>query len=578
MRRTPAETARAWRSRNVPDPSESDLAIGLAASFTVEPIEAHFGMAMIDHGWVSPTLRFADYNQLHQLCLDPVGVLGSTVDHIVALWRIEDVFADQLDRFLEGDDDARTAIIEGSVELAGMFVQLANGPTGVTVGTPPLPQPWGVDLRDSRVSLRLGLLHRQVAAAWLSGLAESARVSIVDLDTLVRLHGARTAVDDTKWALYRQPFSSAFWSALGSAVADVAARQYRPAPKCIVLDCDNTLWGGIIGEDGLAGIELGDVFPGSAFRTFQQRLRQYRESGVMLAVASKNDAVTVREVFEKHDGMALSFDDIACWKVNWSPKSGNIKEIAEELNIGLDSLVFVDDSPYELAEVESAVPEVRRVLVPEEVAELPALIADSGLFRHLRVSAEDRHRTQMMLAENARKVEQADMTGEDFLQSLELVVEFFAPREEHVARIAQLTNKTNQFNLTTIRRSEAEMAALMESSTHEVRTIRVRDRFGDYGVVGVAVVETDPLTWTIESFLMSCRVLGRGVDSAFLAALIEDARSAGATVVRGRYVGTPKNGQVADFYPRHGFSDDGDEFRVDVVDALPAPGHIAVAR
>lgn len=579
MTRTPADTAREWRQRRQTEPVEHpDLVIGIAASFTAEPIEAFLGMALVDSGWGAPEMHFGDYNQLHQLCLDPVAVLGQEVDYIVALWRIEDVFSDMVERYLGGDDEAAKAVIEGTSQLAAMFVQLAQREASVTVSTPPFPQPWGADLADTRLSLRLGRLHRLVLETWLSGVSASARLHVVDVDALVRLHGAERAVDEPKWALYHQPYSSDMWARLGSGVADVITRQSRSAPKCIVLDCDNTLWGGIVGEDGLSGIELGDVFPGSAFRTFQQRLRQLKEAGIMLAIASKNEPEAVREVFDQHDGMALSGDDIACWKVNWQPKSSNIAQIAAELNIGLDSLVFVDDSSYELAEVEAGAPDVVRLQVPEETAELPRLLSDSGLFRNLRVSDEDRVRTEMMLAESARKAEQSAMTGDEFLDSLELRVEYFAPREEHIGRVAQLTNKTNQFNLTTVRRTESEVASLVASPRHEVRAIRVADRFGDYGVVGVAVLDLDSPAWSVDTFLMSCRVLGRGVETAFLAAISEDAAAAGAASIFGKYIATPKNAQVADFYPRHGFEGDGEAFSVAIAHAPTVPSHIDLVR
>ena len=286
------------------------------------------------------------------------------------------------------------------------------------------------------------------------------------------------------------------------------------------------------------------------------------------------------EVFEQHDGMALTADDIAVWKVNWMPKSGNLAEIAQELNIGIDSLVFVDDSSYEIAEVNGAQPLVTTVQVPEDPAELPALLAATGLFRHLRVSDEDRARTEMVLAEKEREAAGSAMDRETFLASLELQVDVFTPGEEHIGRLAQLTNKTNQFNLTTQRRSEAEISALVESETHEVRAMRVRDRFGDYGIVGLAVMETGDTEWEVDSFLMSCRVLGRGVETALLSTIVDDAAAAGARRVRGRYLPTPKNGQVADFYERHGFeaAEADGETTATIASAEPAPPHITINR
>lgn len=570
--------ARLWREHLSSAPAEPDISIGVAGSFTAEPVEAALGLGLLEAGWAAPLLRFADYNQLHQLCLDPEATLGGPVDHIVTLWRVEDVFADLTERFLDGDDAAGTAITEGVGELGQMLAQLAGTGVSLTVSTPPAPRPWGVDAGDPRATMRLGSLHRSATEAFVGPLIGAAQVSWVDVDALVRSAGERAVYDDAKWAMYRQPFANAVWDSVGSAAAAVVARQHRPAPKCIVLDCDNTLWGGVIGEDGLSGIALGTVFPGSAFSVFQRRLKQLREAGVLLAVASKNDHAAVQEVFDSHDGMVLSSDDIASWRVNWAPKSQNIAEIAAELNIGIDSLVFVDDSSYELAEVAAAHPDVERLQVPEDLEDLPSLVGRSGLFRHLRVSAEDRARTSMMLAEAARRDRQAELSPEDFLHSLELKVEFFAPEEVHVARVAQLTNKTNQFNLTTIRRTEADISGLLDSDDHAVRAIRVSDRFGDYGLVGLAIVETGGDQWVVETFLMSCRVLGRGVDTAFLAGIVADAGGAGAKSLQGRYVPTVKNGQVADFYQRHGFEGEDETFTMVVADGLDCPGHITLAR
>lgn len=579
MTASPAEVSRAWRAHKRHATGEPSLAVGLAGSFTCEPIEAALGQGLLAGGVDNPAFRFADYNQLHQLCLDPETTLGGPVDHIVALWRIEDIWPDQVERYLGGSAEAGNEVVEGAAELGSMLAHLAQGATALTVSVPPAIRPWGADARDPRITMPLGMLHRMSVNAYLEALADS-RATYIDLDAVTAAFGSDTAIDDTKWAMYRQPYTSDFWLALGTNAAEIVLRERIAAPKCLVLDCDNTLWGGVIGEDGLGGIQIGDSFPGSGFRTFQKIVKQVKDAGIFLAIASKNDEPAVLEVFEHHDGMVLTADDIAVWKVNWMPKSANLAEIAQELNIGIDALVFVDDSDYEIAEVNSAQPLVTTVQVPQDPAELPALLASTGLFRHLRVSAEDRARTEMVLAEREREAAGTAMDRETFLASLELQVDVFPPGEEHIGRVAQLTNKTNQFNLTTRRRSEAEVSALVESDTHEVRAMRVRDRFGDYGIVGVVVIEAGDTEWEVDSFLMSCRVLGRGVESALLSTIVDDAASAGADRVRGRYIATPKNGQVADFYERHGFkpTDVEGESDTTVDRADLAPAHIIINR
>jgi FkbH-like protein len=278
--------------------------------------------------------------------------------------------------------------------------------------------------------------------------------------------------------------------------------------------------------------------------------------------------------------MVLSGDDITTWRVNWEPKPENIASIITELNIGADSVVFVDDSPTEALEVESRIDAVRALLVPEELADLPSLLASSGLFRGLRASEEDRIRTEMMRTEATRR-RAAETTDRDgFLASLELRVSFGAVTESDIARVAQLTQKTNQFNLTTIRRDEREVRDLIAAPAAHVYAIRVSDRFGDYGLVGVAVVDVGAV-WTVESLLLSCRVLGRGVETAFLAAIVDAARAGGANAVAGRFVPTRKNEQVADFYPRHSFAprDEPGTFALELASTtVPNPAHIELVR
>jgi FkbH-like protein len=583
--RTPRDFQRQWlahRKERNPD-ARPDVIVGIAASFTAEPVESQAGAQLLDAGFADPEIRFADYNQIHQVCLDPAAHLGGDVDVLVLLWRIEDVFERQFARFLGGDDATQSALVDDVAQLAALVVALATSSAAtLVVSTPPLPAGWGIDLRDVTTSLRVGQLHREVMTTWLDVLTPARSIEIIDLDALQRAAGEENIFDPQKWAMYRQPYRSTWWLEIGRQIEEAVVRRTTPAPKCIVLDCDNTLWGGVVGEDGIGGLQLGDTFPGRAFQAFQRELQMLESRGIMLAIASKNNEDDVIAVFERHDGMVLSLDDISARQINWNPKSDGIRAIAAELNIGVDSLVFVDDNAFELAEVASALPELRCLQVPDELAALPTLLSGSGLFRRIRVSGEDRHRTEMMRAEARRRSELETMDHDQFLASLELCVTVVPVAEEHITRVAQLTNKTNQFNLTTIRRDENQIRGLVASENTDVYAIRVTDRFGDYGMVGVAVVERDRETSTIETLLLSCRVLARGVESAFLAAIADDAVAHGSTRLVGRYEPTPKNSQVATFYADHGFEPDPaapGRFRLDLHHHRPQiPVHIARAR
>ena len=554
------------------------VVVGVAASFTAEPLESYLGAHLLEAGVVAG-FAFAEYNQIHQVCFDPQAALGH-VDHLIVLWRLEDLFATALERVSNGDTAAFEEITSGSAQLGQAIAGMASSAAfPVIVSVPPFPRPIGVDLVDSLVGLRLARVHGAALEAFLGAL-EGTPVRWADLNAWQLSVGVERAHDVVKALAYKQPYSTEFWHVVGTHLGDIVLREERPTPKCVVLDCDNTLWGGVVGEEGVGGIELGSAFPGSGFLGFQKSLKTLKDRGVLLAIASKNNPQEVDDVFTQHDDMVLKPEDIAVWRVNWNPKSQSLREIAAELNIGIDSLVMIDDSDYELAEISAGAPEVARLQVPEETALLPDLLATSGLFRNMRVSAEDLARTDMIRQEAGRKQAAATMTREEFLASLELVIDYIEVGEEHVGRVAQLTNKTNQFNLTTIRRSEAEIRALLADDDYLVRAMRVGDKFGDYGLVGVAILHVagdGGREWELDTLLMSCRVLGRGIETAFLATLAAEASKHGADTLVGRYVPTQKNPLVAELYPDHGFAPVGEGvFRAAITEITPAPTHVLV--
>ncbi len=566
---------RRWLAHCRESRARTDVVIGVAASFTANPLEAFLGAHLLDAG-VEAGFSLAEYNQIHEVSFDPVAALGQ-IDYLIVLWRLEDLFATGLDRISTGDVAAFSEITAAAGQLGQAIASAASSASfPVIVSVPPFPRPIGIDLADSVMGLRLARVHAAALAAFLEAL-EGAPVRWADLNAWQLAVGIERAHDVVKAMAYKQPYTTDFWHVIGSHLGDIVLRESRPTPKCIVLDCDNTLWGGVVGEDGVGGIELGSNFPGSGYLGLQKVLKSLKNQGVLLAIASKNNPKEVDDVFAQHDDMVLKPEDIAAWRVNWNPKSQSVREIAAELNIGADSLLMIDDSDYELAEIANAAPEVGRLQVPEEPALLPDLIASSGLFRNMKVSAEDLKRTDMMHQEAARKQAATAMTREEFLTSLALVMDYIEVGEEHVGRVAQLTNKTNQFNLTTIRRTEADIRALIADDDYVVRAMRVGDKFGDYGVVGVAILHAIDDGWEIDTFLMSCRVLSRGIETAFLATTASDAAARGGKTFVGRYIRTQKNLMVAELYPRHGFTEtSAGEFRAELSEITPAPGHVKV--
>jgi FkbH-like protein len=325
--------------------------------------------------------------------------------------------------------------------------------------------------------------------------------------------------------------------------------------KCLVLDCDDVLWGGVIGEEGLAGIKLGQGYPGSPYRELQQEILNLHHRGVILALCSRNNEADVWEVFRSHPDMLLREEDIAASRINWADKPTNLIEIAAELNIGLDSLLFVDDSQAECELVRRALPEIGVLHLPRDSASgHRQRLATGGWFDAPTISDDDRQRGARYQAEGARTTLRAQSFDlESYFESLEMVAEIRRANRLTIPRVAQLTQKTNQFNLTTLRCSEEEVARLAASDRHDVLTLRLADRFGDSGLVGAAVLSFEGTSVVLSAFLLSCRVLGRGVEDAFLVKCLARAKSRGALTAIGEFRPTAKNHLVRDFYRSRGF-------------------------
>jgi FkbH-like protein len=562
------------------DAKELQQHVAVAATFTADPIVPYLGCALADAG--SPSLiSMLAFDQLHQLCSDWRAMCGQNEPTaLVLLWRIEDMLRTPYQEYLRGGKNALSIALSEVINLGEAMARLRSTFPGTIVASiPPFPHSSDHHIYAARSAREAGAFHRRVVDEWLAQVSRVGNLLTLDLDSLQRYFGIERSRDDRKWYLYRQPYTELFWNELGQQLAAILIRQMVASKKCIVVDCDNTLWGGIIGEDGLAGIALGEDFPGSAFRDFQHQLLTLRSQGVMVALCSKNNGDDVWEVFDRHDGMVLKRDHIVAHRINWEDKASNICSIAEELNIGLDSLVFVDDSSFEITLIREALPAVTCLQVPSDVALFPQAI---GSFRHFdqeHVSEEDRGRSDMMIQERERKGLSVATSPDEFRKALGLVVEIFECRPEHVARVTQLINKTNQFNLTTRRKTSAEVVALCGDPLWDVLAIRVADRFGDYGLVGVVLLHKTGKTIEIESLLMSCRVLGRGVEEAIFAKIAELARAAGANKIVGEYIPTKKNAMVSGLYKGHCFLSEsgGDRWSTQEFSAFAWPEHIRSA-
>jgi FkbH-like protein len=379
----------------------------------------------------------------------------------------------------------------------------------------------------------------------------------LDLDQVAQQIGRANLFDPRMWFSSRFPFSETGAAAVVKQLVKCAVVLKTPKAKVIVLDCDNTLWGGIIGEDGMTGIALGPDYPGSVFVAFQRRLLDLQQRGFLLALCSKNDHEAVLEVLRTHPHQVIREEHLAAMQVNWNPKSENLRALAQELNLGMDSFIFVDDSPHECLIVRQQCEGVSVVQVPERLHELPWVLDDVARLEILSLTTEDRQRTEMYTQERQRKALAGSAQNlDEYLRSLQMAMQIGVDDPRSITRIAQLTGKTNQFNVTTKRYTEDDIRSFMADSASHVAHFSLRDVFGDSGIVGVAIIRgATGRQAEIDSFLMSCRVIGRSAEAVFLGHLLQRLRERGVESVRAAYVPTAKNRMVQHFWRDQGFTE-----------------------
>jgi FkbH-like protein len=530
-----------------------DLDLGVVSSFTVDAMAPYLGHALLSAGW-SPRIRIAPFNQVFQTLLAPqVAFGGSPPGILLVLPRLDELVAEELAWFCNGDSSVWSHARDKLLELTAAVTAIREGWHGTLIlGTFPPPTTPEFDVLHLD---RLGVLFFERASAfWREAIAAVDGVRLLDVCALANDFGMRHAFDPRMWYLYHQPFSEQFLFELGNYAARLISATCRASGKCAVVDCDNTVWGGIIGEDGLDGIQLGHEFPGSAYRDFQNLLLQWRRQGVFLAVCSKNNPEDVRQVFRHHRAMVLRESDISAWAVDWRPKSEQLTQIAKDLNIGTDALVFFDDSPYEIAEVLAQHPKVQCIKIPSAPELIVSVARRAMPFDKVEITKDDRSRVERYTVELRRDELRQSLPIGEFIRTLGLRVDTVHAGTDNLVRITQLINKTNQFRLTDVRLTEDQVRTMVQSPDYIVRAAEVRDKFGEYGVTCVGILERRSRDWHISVFLLSCRVLGRGVETCFLADLASEVLARGGSRMTAEFIPTGRNAIAADFLDRHGFT------------------------
>ncbi len=389
--------------------------------------------------------------------------------------------------------------------------------------------------------------------------------------------GGPSAYDARAWYMGKIPFGREVFREAARDLRAALAAMTEPPRKLIVLDLDDTLWGGLVGELGWENLTLGGHDPiGEAFVDLQRALQTLRRRGVLLAIASKNEESVALEAMRRHPEMILHPEDFVAWRINWRDKAANIEEMVRELNLALDAVVFIDDSPAERARVREALPEVMVPEWPEQKMLRPAALQSLRCFDTPAVSAEDRARSTMYAADRRRTEARTVGSLDDWLRTLALRVNVTPLVAGDLKRIVQLLNKTNQMNLRTRRTTDADLMAWTANGPRQVWAFRVRDRFGDAGLVGVASAERLGEETHVTDFVLSCRVLGRDIERVMVRTIVDHARDAGARTVVAEYLPTPRNAPALQFWQRSGFTRDGEVFRWVASEPYGVPDFITV--
>jgi FkbH-like protein len=544
------------------EPAVHSLRLGVIHTYTSELLDPWLALAAALQG-----LKLQTYHAPYGLSLQEARANSGLVTHepdlTLLLLRREDLHPD-LAKPLVGFCSARQKelgkeALESLCDIVGRFRAHKIGQIVLTL-LPPIFSP-GLGIYDAQSERSESVWWANLK--WDIGrcLRESMQASLfLDLDEALQQIGRLHFFDHRFWYSARFPFSAEAASEIARRVVGLGAVIKFPKVKVIVLDADNTIWGGIIGEDGINGIALGPDYPGNAFLDFQRRLLDYQQRGLVLALCSKNNPADVEQVLKEHPHQILRDEHFVARRINWLPKPDNLVSLAEELNLGLDSFLVVDDSDYECAALRHTFPQVEVVQTPVKPVDVPTCLEHVARLEVLSLTVEDLAKTELYSQERRRREskqssEKGGAAPRDYLGSLEMKMRVRFNDSAHLARLTQLTQKTNQFNLTTRRYNEQQMQEFIVGNDWLVAHFSLADVFGDSGIVGLALVHITRQHAEVDTFLMSCRVIGREAESAFLHALLRHLADRGVNEVLAYYRPTPKNGLAKNFLPDQGFEE-----------------------
>jgi FkbH-like protein len=542
---------------------QKKIRVGILSSFTINGLEESLFVKCAERNIQCVTYN-SPYKQYNQDILNSASPLYSFSPNLTFMIIDTRTILSSLfyNPYSITTSERREYIDNRVKELANLvrnFTMKSNSKLVVANFSTPIYTPYGICETKAEYGLREMMLDLNAKLSIL--LRNEPSTFIFNFDSFVNKYGEVNVFDYRQFLVGDIKVSLSYIPYLAEELMGYVKAELGINRKCIVLDLDNTLWGGIVGEDGFEGIKLSPQHPGSTFIEFQQTIQALHGRGIILAINSRNNEDEAMRVIREHPYMVLREDNFASIKINWDDKISNIKAIAEELNIGLDSLVYFDDDPVNREVMSKALPEVMTVDLPEDPALYAQAVINLNDFNTFSITDEDKKRGQMYLEQRKRvQLEKSVSNLEDFLSQLNIKINIKTADEFTIPRIAQLVVKTNQFNLTTTRFQEEDIRKFAQNMNMWVGCAQTEDKFGDNGITGVFIVNknTGHSEWSIDTFLLSCRVMGRGIEDGIMQHILNEARKEGISRVRGRYIPTKKNKPCESFLPNSGFKKEGE--------------------
>lgn len=497
------------------------------------------------------------YNQYNQEILDEKSALYDFKPDLVILSiDTKSILGDSFFHYYQLSEEETQKLLKDALQrikvLTDTITQRLNCKVILHNFEVPVHSPLGI--LDNKQKLGFIECIKTINLEMAKQFKESSQIFVFDYDAFCSYHGKENILDYKMYYLGDIQISFKYLPLLCKEYMSYIKPLASLTKKCIVLDLDNTLWGGVVGEDGFEGIKLGPTPEGKPFVEFQNYLLALFNRGIILAINSKNNPEDAYKVLREHPHMVLQEKHFASMRINWNDKVSNMKEIAEELDIGIDSFVFFDDDPFNREMVKTALPEVLVVDMQKDPSLYLKTLMELNDFNSFQFSKEDKQRGQMYVDQRKRQEFRSITTDiTEYLRALDMVITIESANSFTIPRISQLTQKTNQFNMTTKRYSEEDIKKMAEDNKTIVFSIAVVDKFGDNGTTGVAIVKKGGKQWVIDSFLLSCRVIGRKVEETMLAYILENAKKEGAVTLLGEFIPTKKNILAKEFYGKNDF-------------------------